>query len=150
MILMKNNKGAANIWVVVLVVVVAIVGGYFAFQNSDFSDNEQIKNNTSVDNTWKNSDGSCSKIPQYEDFKVEVFKGQPKFTPTWPGMQENDYYIRDNDAVQKTINEQGVNFAGHYTMFSQSCGSGCTGFGAVDLITGHPYRIPNEFIIDWK
>ena len=83
---MNKNKGAINIILIIFVVVVALAVGYFAFQKSDTSPTEQPQGQST---SWKNSDGSCVKTPQFSNFNVEVFKGQPKFIPTWPGMQEN-------------------------------------------------------------
>lgn len=67
---MKNNKGAANIWLVVLVVVLAVLAGYFAFQKSDTQKTEE----PTIESNNENQVSPNDEIPGWDVYRGNGFE----------------------------------------------------------------------------
>lgn len=76
------------------------------------------------------------KVPyDFSAYKVSVYKGklaQPDFrtdTAAWEFRTQ----------IRSQCKENGINFAGHFTVVQWGCGTECSEFAIVDRITGHIY-----------
>ncbi|MDP9263696.1 MAG: hypothetical protein M3O85_05170 [Acidobacteriota bacterium] len=77
------------------------------------------------------------RLPDFPDYPVkEVFKGKPArpriVTP---------YQKRFRTVIRQSMQE-GVNFAGHYTVVIWGCGTSCAQFAVTDVISGRVYDPP--------
>lgn len=71
---------------------------------------------------------------KFEDYKVEIFKGELA-APNFRG----DKFANDKeyvDFIQSGCEKNGINFAGHYTIIEKSCGALCVLIFVVDRIDG--------------
>jgi hypothetical protein len=76
---------------------------------------------------------------RFEDYHAEVWRG--KLTPL---DLRSHPLARKFRTVIRERQEAGVNFAGHYTLASAGCGTGCSISAIIDARSGHAY-FPNEF-----
>jgi|JI10StandDraft_1071094.scaffolds.fasta_scaffold734724_1 hypothetical protein len=78
-------------------------------------------------------------ILKFEDYPVkEIFNGQtaePILSKPWAKR----YRTRIRDGI---INDTGVNFAGHYSVITIGCGTGCAIMVIADVQTGKLYPPP--------
>jgi hypothetical protein len=78
--------------------------------------------------------------PRFEEFKVSVWRG--RVAPL--NLNSHPLARKFRTTTREQIKEEGVNFAGHYTIVSAGCGTGCSISGIVDARNGRAY-FPKEF-----
>jgi len=78
--------------------------------------------------------------PSFDSFKVTVWRG--RMAPL--NLNSHPLARKFRTASREQMKEAGVNFAGHYTLVSVGCGTGCGISGIVDARTGKAY-FPIEF-----
>jgi hypothetical protein len=80
-----------------------------------------------------------SDAPRFEDYPVAVWRGKvaPLDQPSHPLARKFRTLMR------RQIKEAGVNFAGHYTLASVGCGTGCSITAFIDARNGRAF-FPNE------
>lgn len=82
--------------------------------------------------------------PRYEDYKVKThFKGKPAA----PDVRSHPRSRMFRTMLRWNAKE-GPNFAGHYTIASWGCGSGCAEYAIIDAITGRVFHPPQFRSID--
>jgi hypothetical protein len=78
----------------------------------------------------------------FADYPVSsIYRGQtaaPQLQSKWAKTYRT--MIRDG------VKDEGVNFAGHYSLVIWGCGSSCMSFAIVDVITGQVFDPPFEAI----
>lgn len=78
--------------------------------------------------------------PSFEDYPAVVWRG--KVAPL--NLRSHPLARKFRTVIREQRKEAGVNFAGHYTIASAGCGTGCSITGVIDARTGQAY-FPNEF-----
>lgn len=78
--------------------------------------------------------------PRFEDFMVNVWRGPVAAL----NLNSHPLARKFRTTTREQIKEEGVNFAGHYTLVSAGCGTGCSISGIVDARNGRAY-FPKEF-----
>jgi hypothetical protein len=82
---------------------------------------------------WKEATPRAESLPQFSDYPVErEYEGLPvgvDFNTNPPAAQ----YL---SAITEGVREQGVNFAGKYTVVSWGCGTSCQSSAIIDAETG--------------
>ena len=78
--------------------------------------------------------------PRFEDFPTVVWRG--KLAPL--DLRSHPLARKFRTVLREQRQEAGVNFAGHYTLASAGCGTGCSISAIIDGRTGNAY-FPNEF-----
>ena len=71
-----------------------------------------------------------SATPRFEDYPVQVFKGRMAALKL-SGSEARNFRTRLREGAQ-----QGVNFAGHYTIVQWGCGTACLQVAFIDAKTG--------------
>ncbi|MCA1565336.1 MAG: hypothetical protein LC803_06830 [Acidobacteria bacterium] len=77
--------------------------------------------------------------PRYEDYAAAA--GREKIAPLNP--RSHPLARKYRTVIRQQLREEGVNFAGHYTLASVGCGTGCSIIAIVDARTGRAY-FPKE------
>ena len=81
-------------------------------------------------------------LPRFEDFPVaEKFTGEPA------PVKIVGPHARMFRTILRVEAAQGPNFAGHYTLATWGCGSGCRGLAIVDARTGTIHYVPQTLFI---
>jgi hypothetical protein len=84
-------------------------------------------------------------LPKFKDFPVKtIFKGKAA-KPRLSGEFKR-YYGHHYTAAA----EEGVKFAGHYTIVTRTCGSSCQIVDILDLKTGHTVKFDFASISGWR
>jgi hypothetical protein len=79
--------------------------------------------------------------PRFEDYTVAVWRGKPA-----PLNQRSHRLARKyRTLLSQQLREEGVNFAGHYTLATVGCGAGCSISAIIDARTGRAY-FPGELL----
>jgi hypothetical protein len=78
--------------------------------------------------------------PRFENFRVAVWRGRVAAL----NLNSHPLARKFRTVSREQIKEQGVNFAGHYSLVSVGCGTGCSISGMVDARTGRAF-FPGEF-----
>lgn len=78
--------------------------------------------------------------PRFEDFPVRVWRGRVAAL----NLNSHPLARKFRTTTREQIKEAGVNFAGHYTLVSAGCGTGCSISGMIDARNGNAY-FPKEF-----
>ena len=82
--------------------------------------------------------------PRFEDYKVKTgFKGKPAA----PDVRSHPRSRLFRTMLRMNAKE-GPDFAGHYTIASWGCGSGCSEYAIIDAITGRVFHPPQFQSID--
>jgi len=105
-------------------------------QPQDSGKHSKIKPDSSKLNTKKEQDSLIKFVTPYkfENFKTDIYSGKvaiPDFT--------NNPYAKDKEYVKfitEGCKENGINFAGHYTIIERGCGAECLHIFIVDRING--------------
>lgn len=79
--------------------------------------------------------------PRFEDYAVAVRRG--KAAPL--NQRSHPLARKYRTLLGQQVKEAGVNFAGHYTLASVGCGTGCSISAIIDARTGRAF-FPNEFL----
>jgi hypothetical protein len=77
--------------------------------------------------------------PRFEDYAAAA--GREKVAPL--DVRSHPLARKFRTAIRQQLREEGVNFAGHYTLASMGCGTGCSIVAIVDARTGRAY-FPKE------
>lgn len=78
--------------------------------------------------------------PRFEDYPAAVWRGKAA-----PLNQRSHPLARTyRTLLGQQLREEGANFAGHYTLASVGCGTGCSITAVIDARTGRAF-FPNEF-----
>lgn len=80
-----------------------------------------------------------AEAPRFEDYAVAVWRGRA--APL--DLRSHPWARKYRTVVRQQLREEGVNFAGHYTLASAGCGTGCSISAIVDARSGRAY-FPNE------
>jgi hypothetical protein len=73
--------------------------------------------------------------PRFEDYRVSVWRG--KMAPI--NLQSHPLARKYRTLIRQQMRDEGVNFAGRYTLASMGCGTGCLMTAIVDARTGNAY-----------
>jgi hypothetical protein len=85
------------------------------------------------------SKASQSKTPRFEDYKVAVSRG--RITPL--DLRSHTLARHYRTLLRQQQRDEGVNFAGRYTLASVGCGTGCSTTAIIDARTGKAH-FPTE------
>ncbi|HEV7474625.1 MAG TPA: hypothetical protein VGN90_11285 [Pyrinomonadaceae bacterium] len=77
--------------------------------------------------------------PRFESYPIAVWRGRGAPLDLRSHSLARLYKTR----IREQIREEGVNFAGHYTLAAVGCGTGCSTTGIIDARTGRAY-FPSE------
>lgn len=77
---------------------------------------------------------------RFEEYPTLVWRG--KLAPL--DLRSHPLARKFRTVIREQRQEAGVNFAGHYTIASAGCGTGCSLSAIIDARTGNAY-FPNEF-----
>ena len=80
-----------------------------------------------------------TEAPRFEDYHVAVWSG----TVAPLKLRSHGLARLYKTLIRQQLREEGVNFAGHYTLASVGCGTGCSTTAIVDARSGRAY-FPNE------
>jgi hypothetical protein len=69
--------------------------------------------------------------PRFQDYRAPVYKGRVARVDVNGSAQARGYRTRLREGARR-----GVNFAGHYTLHTWSCGTGCLQTAFIDARTG--------------
>ena len=105
---MKNNKGFANIWLVVLVVAVVVVGGYFFLQKLDTPPTQEPPDQTSTPATDETAGWEV-----YKDEKFQIELKQPLKTNTSTFHFVVSAFNTDLDIDKAVVSENEIGYAVH-------------------------------------
>lgn len=82
--------------------------------------------------------------PRFTDFPAgRAYQGQPHAADVHSHWRSRLFRTRIREGAQT-----GPNFAGHYTVVSWGCGTGCLSFAIVDAITGRVFHPSNFGSVD--
>lgn len=73
--------------------------------------------------------------PRFEDYSVSVWRG--RVAPL--NLRSHRHARNYRTLMREQLKEAGVNFAGHYTVASAGCGTGCSISAIIDARTGRAY-----------
>src|SRR5580765_4664616 len=79
--------------------------------------------------------GRASDTPRFEDYPADVYAGKPAPLNLRSHRMARTY----RTSIREQLHEQGINFAGHYTIAVMGCGTGCSITAIVDARTGNAY-----------
>jgi hypothetical protein len=73
--------------------------------------------------------------PRFESYRVKVWSGKSAAL----NLSSHKLARMYRTSLREQLREEGVNFAGHYTVAAMGCGTGCSITGIVDARTGRAY-----------
>lgn len=76
-----------------------------------------------------------SDSPRFEGYPAEVYAGKP--APL--NLRSHRLARMFRTRIREQLHEEGINFAGHYTIAVMGCGTGCSTTAIVDARNGHAY-----------
>ena len=79
--------------------------------------------------------GRASDTPRFEDYPADVYAGKPAPLNLRSHRMARLYRTR----IREQLQEEGINFAGHYTIAVMGCGTGCSISAVVDARNGNAY-----------
>jgi len=77
--------------------------------------------------------------PEFKDFSADVYAGKAERF----NLKSHSLARTFRTVIREQLTEEGINFAGHYTLVVAGCGTGCSISGIVDAQTGNAY-FPKE------
>ncbi len=107
--------------------------------NDSISKKHQIVDSRN-DSIRKKTLFKLKRIYEFDNYPIKLYSGnlaKPNF--------KNDEFANDKEYIEfikKGCKENGINYAGHYTIIQMSCGCMCEHFFMIDRITG---EIHNDF-----
>jgi hypothetical protein len=78
--------------------------------------------------------------PRFENYRVAVWRGKAALL----NQRSHPLARKFRTLLSRQIKEAGVNFAGHFTLTSVGCGTGCSITAIIDARTGRAF-FPHEF-----
>lgn len=81
-----------------------------------------------------------SRAPRFEGYPAVVWRGKPARL----NQRSHPLARKFRTLMGQQLREEGANFAGHYTLASVGCGTGCSITAVIDTRTGQAF-FPNEF-----
>ena len=79
--------------------------------------------------------GQKSDPPRFEKYSADVYAGKP--APL--NLRSHRLARTYRTSIGEQLQEEGINFAGHYTIAVMGCGTGCSITAIVDARNGHAY-----------
>lgn len=73
--------------------------------------------------------------PRFEDYPADVYAGKP--VPL--NLRSHKMARMFRTRIREQLQEEGINFAGHYTIAVMGCGTGCSTTAIVDALNGRAY-----------
>ena len=73
--------------------------------------------------------------PRFESYAADVYAGKP--APL--NLRSHRLARAFRTRIREQLHEEGINFAGHYTIAVMGCGTGCSTTAIVDARNGHAY-----------
>jgi hypothetical protein len=73
--------------------------------------------------------------PRFEKYSADVYAGKP--APL--NLRSHRLARMYRTVIREQLQEEGINFAGHYTIAAMGCGTGCSITAIVDARNGHAY-----------
>jgi hypothetical protein len=83
--------------------------------------------------------GQSAKPPDFKQYSADVYAGKP--APL--NLRSHRLARTYRTSIREQLQEQGINFAGHYTIAVMGCGTGCSITAIVDARNGSAY-FPRE------
>lgn len=84
-------------------------------------------------------DAQTPKAPDFKQYPADVYAGKPAPLNLRSHRMARIY----RTSIREQLHEQGINFAGHYTIAVMGCGTGCSITAIVDARNGKAY-FPRE------
>jgi hypothetical protein len=85
--------------------------------------------------SFQSSTSQTRKPPRFEDFTAPVSAGKPASLNLPSHRLARMFRTR----IREQLQEEGINFAGHYTIAVMGCGTGCSTAAIVDARNGKAY-----------
>jgi hypothetical protein len=79
--------------------------------------------------------GQKSAPPRFEKYSADVYAGKP--APL--NLRSHSLARTYRTSIREQLQEEGINFAGHYTIAVMGCGTGCSITAIVDARNGNAY-----------
>jgi len=79
--------------------------------------------------------GRASDTPRFENYSADVYAGKP--APL--NVRSHRLARMYRTSIREQLQEEGINFAGHYTIAVMGCGTGCSITAIVDARNGNAY-----------
>jgi hypothetical protein len=79
--------------------------------------------------------GRASDTPRFENYSADVYAGKP--APL--NLRSHRLARMYRTSIREQLREEGINFAGHYTLAVMGCGTGCSISAIIDARNGHAY-----------
>jgi hypothetical protein len=76
-----------------------------------------------------------AKAPDFKQYPADVYAGKPAQL----NLRSNPMARMYRTSIREQLQEQGINFAGHYTIVVMGCGTGCSITAIVDARNGVAY-----------
>jgi len=73
--------------------------------------------------------------PRFDKYSADVYAGKP----TSLNLGSHRLARMYRTSIREQLQEEGINFAGHYTLAVMGCGTGCSITAIVDARNGHAY-----------
>lgn len=73
--------------------------------------------------------------PRFENYSADVYAGKPAPLNLRSHRMARMFRTR----IREQLQEEGINFAGHYTIAAMGCGTGCSTTAIVDARNGRAY-----------
>jgi hypothetical protein len=86
-----------------------------------------------------NATAQEANAPRFESYPAAVWRG--RVAPL--DLRSHPLARLYRTSLRQQIKEEGINFAGHYTLAAAGCGTGCSITAIIDARTGRAY-FPNE------
>lgn len=81
-------------------------------------------------------------VPTFTDFPAEIQKiAKPSLN-----LRSHPIGLRFRTVIRTAVREQGINFAGQYTIVKWGCSTNCSQFAIVDLRTGRIFHNPKRIL----
>lgn len=84
--------------------------------------------------------------PRFESYSADVYAGRP--APL--NLRSHPLARMFRTRIREQLHEEGINFAGHYTIAVMGCGTGCSTTAIVDARNGRAYfpRVLNGWSVE--
>ena len=80
-----------------------------------------------------------ARAPEFKQYPADVYAGKPASL----NLRSHGMARMYRTSIREQLHEQGINFAGHYTIAVMGCGTGCSITAIVDARNGNAY-FPRE------